>query len=200
MWQALLFNFSAIICHLSPHLSSSFRLDGGRHTFSGFSRHIWLGSSPGCGWATQRHSQRCISHSCCVPRVTVLLVGKHSAQSEVLNTLDWVFIKGISIFWCIELFFYSDESLSPCCWKTTPQYEAATTTLYFWDGTLHVMSRAGYGASSKKCPVCFKCIQLRVTETTCFCYPSMKQNFFSELFPRCVAWCKPVSELYRLFF
>ncbi len=143
MRQALLFNFSAIIYHLSPHLSSSFRLDGGRRTFSGFSRHIWLGSSPGCGWATQRHSQRCISHSCCVPRVTVLLVGKHSAQSEVLNTLDWVFIKGISIFWCIELLFYSDESLSPCCLKTAPQYEAATTTLYFWDGTLHLMSRAG---------------------------------------------------------
>ncbi len=184
MRQALLFNFSAIICHLSPHLSSSFRLDGGRRTFSGFSRHIWLGWSPGCGWATQRHSQRCISHSCCVLRVTVLLVGKRSAQSEVLNTLDWVFIKGISIFWCIELFFYSDESLCLCCWKTAPQYEAA----------------AGYGASSKKYPVCFKCIPLRVTETTCFCYPSMKQNFFSELFPRCVAWCKPVSELYRLFF
>ncbi len=123
MRQALLFNFSAIIYHLSPHLSSSFRLDGGERTFSGFSRHIWLGSSPGCGWATQRHSQRCISHSCCVLRVTVLLEGKHSAQSEVLNTLDWVFIKGISIFWCIELFFYSDESLGLCCWKTAPQYE-----------------------------------------------------------------------------
>ncbi len=46
---------------------------------------------------------------------------------------DWVFIKAISIFWCIELFFYSDESLSPCCWKTAPQHEAATSTLYFWD-------------------------------------------------------------------
>ncbi len=129
-----------------PFISSPlklFQVGWGRHTFSGFSRHIWLGSSPCCGWATQRHSQCCISHSCCVLRVIVLLEGKHSAQSEVLNTLDWVFIKAISIFWCIELFFYSDESLSPCCWKTAPQYEAATTTLYFWDGTLQVMSRAG---------------------------------------------------------
>ncbi len=56
-----------------------------------------------------------ISHSCCVFRVTVLLEGKPSVQSEVLNALDWVFIKAISIFWCIGLFFYSDESLCPCC-------------------------------------------------------------------------------------
>ncbi len=77
-------------------------------------------------------------------RVTVLLEGESSAQSEVLNALDWVFIKAISIFWCIELFLYSDESLSPCCWKTAPQHEAATSTLYFWDGTLQVMSSAWF--------------------------------------------------------
>ncbi len=29
-------------------------------------------------------------------------------------------------------------------WKTGPQHEAATSTLYFWDGTLQVMSRAGF--------------------------------------------------------
>ncbi len=33
---------------------------------------------------------------------------------------------------------------SPCLWKTPPQYEVATSTLYFWDGTLQVMSRAGF--------------------------------------------------------
>ncbi len=75
-------------------------------------------------------------------RVIVLLEGKHSAQSEVLNALDWVFIKAISIFWRIKLFFYSDESLSPWRWRTAPQHEAATSTLYFWDFTLHVMSSA----------------------------------------------------------
>ncbi len=42
------------------HLSGSVRLDGGRRTFSGFSRNIWLGSIPGCGWATQGHSQSCL--------------------------------------------------------------------------------------------------------------------------------------------
>ncbi len=35
-------------------------LDGGRCTFSGFSRNIWLGSSTGSGWATQGHAQSCL--------------------------------------------------------------------------------------------------------------------------------------------
>ncbi len=47
-------------------------------------------------------------------------------------------------FECIELFFYSDESLSPCCWKTAPPHEAATSTLYFWDGTLQVMNSSWF--------------------------------------------------------
>ncbi len=87
-----------------------------------------MSSSPGSGWATQGHSQSwlTISHSCCVLRVIVLLEGEPSAQSEVLNALDWV----ISIFWCIELSFYSYESPSPSGWKTLPHHEAATYTLY----------------------------------------------------------------------
>ncbi len=31
--------------------------------------------------------------------------------------------KAISIIWCIDLFFYSDESLGTCRWKTAPQHE-----------------------------------------------------------------------------
>ncbi len=54
-------------------------------------------------------------HSCCVFRLIVPLEGEPSVQSEVLNALDWVFI---SIFWWIELFFYSGKSLSHCRWKT----------------------------------------------------------------------------------
>ncbi len=55
-----------------------------------------------------------ISHFCGVfLRVTVLLEGEASAQSEIRNALEWVFIKTILIFWCTELFFYSDESFSP---------------------------------------------------------------------------------------
>ncbi len=79
-----------------------------------------------------------------VLRVIVPLEGEPSAQSEVLTALDSVFIKAISTFWCIELFFYSDQSLSPCRWKSAPQHGTATSTLYFWDGTLQVMSSAWF--------------------------------------------------------
>ncbi len=133
----------AIICHLSPHLFNSQALSGwmGADAHFQVSPEIfdWVQVQAVAGPLKDIHTALCISHSCCVLRVTVLLEGKHSAQSEVLNTLDWVF----SIFWCIELFFYSDVSLSPCFWKTAPQHEAATSTLYFWDGTLQLMSRAG---------------------------------------------------------
>ncbi len=104
---------------------------------TGFNLRLWLGHS-------RTFTELSISHSCCVFWVIVLLEGEPSAQSEVLNALNWVFIKAISVVRCIELFFYSDESLSPCRWKTAPQHKAATSTLYFWDGTLQVMSRAGF--------------------------------------------------------
>ncbi len=98
-------------------------LDGGRRTFSGFLQkyliafkpRLWLGHS-------RTLTELSISHSCCVLRVIVLLESEPSAQSEVLNALDWVFIMAISIFWGIELFFYSEvlQSLpnknSPTAW------------------------------------------------------------------------------------
>ncbi len=104
---------------------------------TGFNPRLWLRHS-------KTFTELFISHCCCVLWVIVLLEGEPSAQFEVLNALDWVFIKAISIFLCIEIFFYSDESFSPCCWKTAPQHEAATSTLYFWDGTLQAMSRAWF--------------------------------------------------------
>ncbi len=111
----------------------------GRHTFSGFSRNIWLGSSPGCGWATQGHSQNCLLAILTVFRSIVLLEGEHSAQPEVLNALNWVFIKVISIFWCIELFLYSDESLPL---KIRPTARGCYQHTSLLGCTLHVMSRA----------------------------------------------------------
>ncbi len=101
-----------------------------------FNPKLWLGHS-------STFTELPLSHSCYVFRFIVLLEGLPSAQSDVLNALDWVFIKAISIFWCIELFFYSDESLSPCCWKNSPT-AWATSTLYFWVGILQVMSKAGF--------------------------------------------------------
>ncbi len=125
------------------HLWSSVRLDGADAHFQVSQVIIDWFKSRQCLGHSRTFTALCISHSCCVLRVTVLLEGKPSVQSEVLNALDLVFFKVfISIFWWIEIFLYPDESLSPCCWKTAPQHEAATSTLYFWDGTLQVMSRA----------------------------------------------------------
>ncbi len=72
----------------------------------GFNPRLWLGHS-------RTFTELSINHSCCVFRVIVLLEGEASAQSEDLNALDWVFIKTISIFGCIELFFYSEFLMSP---------------------------------------------------------------------------------------
>ncbi len=77
----------------------------------GFKQRLWLGHS-------STFTELSTIYSCCVLCVIVLLEEESSAQSAGLNVLDWVVIKDISIFWCIEIFFYSDESFSPCCWKT----------------------------------------------------------------------------------
>ncbi len=147
MQQALLISIcqlSAILLLISSRLKLCQVGWGQTHIFRflqkyfiGFKPRLWLGHS-------RTFTELSISHSCGVLRVIVLLEGEPSAQSEVLNALDWVFIKDISIFWCTEHFFYSDESLSPCRWKTAPQHEAATSTLYFWDGTLQEMSSAWF--------------------------------------------------------
>ncbi len=104
-----------MICYSSPHLFTSQALSGWMgqmHIFRflqkyliGFKLRLWLGHS-------RTFTELSISHSCCVLGVIVLLEAKPSSQFELLNTLDWVFIKAISIFWCIELFFYSDGTRS----------------------------------------------------------------------------------------
>ncbi len=45
------------------------------------------------------------------------------------------------------------------------------------------IAQFGQETSSKKNPSCFKLLPLRVTETTCFCDPSMKQNIFLNSSP-----------------
>ncbi len=116
MRQALLIN----IWQLSASLLTSSPLKlcqvgwGQTHIFR-FLQNYLIGFKPRMGLGHSRtFTELSINHSCCVLRVIVLLEGELCAQSEVLNALDWVFIKAISIFWCIELVFYSDVSLSPC--------------------------------------------------------------------------------------
>ncbi len=69
--------------------------------------------------------------------VIVLLEVEHSAQSEVLNALDLVFIKA-------QYF----GALSFSSTLTSPSVPAAEkqphSTLYFWDGTLQVPSLPGF--------------------------------------------------------
>ncbi len=68
-----------------------------------FNPRLWLGHS-------RTFTELSISHSCCVFRVIVLLEGEPSAQSEVLNALDWVFIKAISIVGALS---FSSTLMSP---------------------------------------------------------------------------------------
>ncbi len=49
--------------------------------------------------------------------------------------------------------------------------------------TKALLHQFGQEASSRNSPCCFKLLPLRVTEITCFCDPSMKQNFFLNSSP-----------------
>ncbi len=77
-----------------------------------------------CIWPRLHHwfTALCISHFCCVRMVSVLLEGKPSAQSEVLNALVWVLIKALDILvhWAFLLFWWVPQSLllknSPIAW------------------------------------------------------------------------------------
>ncbi len=64
-----------------------------------FNPRLWLGNS-------KTFTELPLNHSCCVFRFIVLLEGEPSAQSEVLNALDWVFIKAqyIIVYSSISIF------------------------------------------------------------------------------------------------
>ncbi len=80
----------------------------------------------------------------CVLRVIVLLEGKPSAQSEVLSTLEKVFVQDIPVLGRIHLSLDCNQSSCPCSWKTPPQHDAATTMLHCWDCVGQVMSSAWF--------------------------------------------------------
>ncbi len=111
---------------------------GQTQAFSGFSRNIWLGSSPGSAGPHKDITALCISHSCCVLRVIVLLEGEHSGPA-------W----GSECFWtgfslrlyvgALELFLYSDGSLPL---KNRPTARGCYQHTSLLGCTLHVMSRA----------------------------------------------------------
>ncbi len=102
IWQ-----LSAIL-HLTCSPLKLWQLGWGLTDIFRFLQKCLIGSKPKLLLGHSRtFTELFISHSCCVLWVIVLLEGEPSAQSEVLNALDWVFIKAISIFCCVELSFYS---------------------------------------------------------------------------------------------
>ena len=80
----------------------------------------------------------------CVLWVIVLLEDEPSAQSEVLSTLDQVFIKDISVLCSVQLSLNPDQSPQSLLLKNSPQHDAATTMLHCWDGAGQVMSGAWF--------------------------------------------------------
>ncbi len=112
MWQAFLiviWQLSAILLLTSSPLKLCQVGWGQTHIFR-FLQICLIGVKPRMGLGHSRtFTDLSISHSCCVLRVIVLLKGKPSAQSEVLNALDWVLYILISIFWSFPsaLTFYS---------------------------------------------------------------------------------------------
>ncbi len=79
----------------------------------GFKLRLWLGHS----WTL---SELSISNSCWLFRSIVLFEGKPSARLRF-----WMLWTGFSLrlslyFGALSFFLYSDESFSPCHWKTCP--------------------------------------------------------------------------------
>ncbi len=134
-------------CRSSPVLSG-WMVNVGGQPFLGLSRDAQLGLSQGSGWAF-KNSHRVVvkpllRYFSCVLRVIVLLEGKPSAQSEVLSTLEKVFVQDILVLGRIHLSLDCNQSSCPCSWKTPPQHDAATTMLHCWDCIGQVMSSAWF--------------------------------------------------------
>ncbi len=88
-------------------------------------------SGPARTWATQGHSQSCLQ--------ATLVNLLPSLRFRIFLTRSPL---RLSQYFCA--LSLSSTLTSPCGWKTAQQQEAATSTPYFWDGTLQMMSRAGF--------------------------------------------------------
>ncbi len=129
-------------CRSSPVLSGWMANVGGQ-PFLGLSRDVRALTGP----FKNSHGvvvKPLLRYFSCVLRVIVLLEGKPSAQSEVLSTLEKVFVQDIPVLGCIHLSLDCNQSSCPCSWKTPPQHDAATTMLHCWDCIGQVMSSAWF--------------------------------------------------------
>ncbi len=110
-----------ILCHSSLHiLSSSVRLDGKRWWTAIFRslQRCSIGFKSGlAGPFKNSHGvvvKLLLRYFSCVLRVIVLLEGKPSAQSEVLSTLEKVFVQDIPVLGRIHLSLDCNQSSCPC--------------------------------------------------------------------------------------
>ena len=138
--QALIFYYSLQI------LSSSVRLDGYRWwtaIFRSFQRYsigvksgLWLSHS-------RTFAKLSLSHSCVLLAVCLgsLFCWKVNLRPSLRSRAIWTrFSLRIPLVCSLN----PDQSSNPCCWKTPPQHDAATTMLHRWDGTGPVMSGAWF--------------------------------------------------------
>ena len=75
-------------------------------------------------------------------RVVVRSEAEPLAQSEVLSTLDQVFMRYMSVLCSIQLSLNSYQSTCPYRCIRPPKHDATTTRLHQWDGIWQVMSGA----------------------------------------------------------
>ncbi len=141
-----------ILCHSSLQiLSSSVRLDGKRWWTAifrslqrcsiGFKSGLWLGHSRTVTELLWSHSF--VILAVCLGSLSCWKVNLQ-AQSEVLSTLEKVFVQDIPVLGRIHLSLDCNQSSCPCSWKTPPQHDAATTMLHCWDCIGQVMSSAWF--------------------------------------------------------
>ncbi len=135
-----------ILCHSSLQIiSSSVRLDGKRWWTAifrslqrcsiGFKSGLWLGHSRTVTELLWSHSF--VILAVCLGSLSCWKV-KPSAQSEVLSTLEKVFVQDIPVLGRIHLSLDCNQSSCPCSWKNTPtawccHHHASLLGLY-WTG------------------------------------------------------------------
>ncbi len=108
-------------CRSSPVLSG-WMVNVGGQPFLGLSRDAQLGLSQAlAGPFKNSHGvvvKPLLRYFSCVLRVIVLLEGKPSAHSEVLSTLEKVFVQDIPVLGRIHISLDCNQLSCPCSWKT----------------------------------------------------------------------------------
>ncbi len=149
VFHAWIWGSSAIPpCRSSPVLSGWMVNVGGQPIFRslqrcsiGFKSGLWLGHSRTVTELLWSHSF--VILAVCLGSLSCWKVNLRP-RSEVLSTLEKVFVQDIPVLGRIHLSLDCNQSPCPCSWKTPPQHDAATTMLHCWDCIGQVMSSAWF--------------------------------------------------------